>query len=179
MVTSFFEQNELVNFGFKSVGRNVLISRFAQFYGCEKIEIGDNVRIDDFCILSGEIKLHNNIHIGAYCVLFGRNGIEMEDYSGLSPRCTVFSATDDFSGDYLIGPMADSRYTNVQGGKVWLKKYSQIGANCVVMPNVTIAEGAVLGAMSLVKRDLDDWSINSGIPSKFIKPRNRNLTNYL
>lgn len=179
MKTSFYAQKELKRLGLKSIGTNVLISRFAQFYSVENIEIGDHVRIDDFCLLSGKIKLHSHIHIGAYCALYGHYGIEMEDYSGLSPRCTVFSATDDFSGEYLIGPMADSRCTNVKGGKIIFKKYSQIGSNCVVLPNVTVAEGAVAGAMSLVRQNLEPWTINSGIPAKFIKTRSKNLLNYI
>ena len=98
MQNSFYSTQELFTLGFKAIGQNVLISRFARFYGIGNIEIGNNVRIDDFCILSGNIKLGSNIHISAYTALYGRFGIEMEDYSGLSPRCTVFSATDDFSG---------------------------------------------------------------------------------
>ena len=63
--------------------------------------MGSNVRIDAFCILSGEIQLSNYIHISAYATLYGRNaGIIMEDYSGLSVKCSVYAVTDDFSGVY-------------------------------------------------------------------------------
>lgn len=175
MQNSFYTSQELSTLGFKSIGQNVFVSRFAQFYGIENIEIGSNVRIDDFCILSGNIKLGNNIHISAYTALYGRFGIEMEDYTGLSPRCTIFSASDDFSGDYLIGPMIDSKYTHVTGGKVLIKKYSQIGSACVVLPGITISEGVAVGAMSLVKDNLEEWKIYKGIPAKAYKSRNKNL----
>lgn len=56
------------------------------------MQIGDNVRIDDFCILSGEITLGSNIHIGAYSALYGSMGIELENNTGISPRSTLFSA---------------------------------------------------------------------------------------
>ena len=47
-------------------------------------------------------------------------------------RCTLFSAMDDFSGKYLIGPIHPRELTNVTGGKIILKQYSQIGAHrCV------------------------------------------------
>jgi len=59
--------------------------------------------------------------------LYGRYGIELEDYSGLSPRCTVFSSSDDFKGDFLIGPMVPAEFTNMKTGKVFLGKYVQIG----------------------------------------------------
>lgn len=175
MINSFYTIEELNQIGFKSIGENVMISRFAHFYSVENIEIGNHVRIDDFCILSGNIKLGNYIHISAYCALYGKFGIEMEDYTGLSPRCTVFSATDDFSGNYLIGPMVDSKYTNVSGGLVLIKKYSQLGSNCVVLPKVIINEGAAIGSMSLIIKDIDSWKIFAGIPAKEIKQRNDKL----
>ncbi len=102
--SSFYTAEELKQIGFKSYGNNVLISRFANFYAQEKMEFGNHVRIDDFCILSGNIKLGNYIHISAYTALYGKFGIEIEDFSGLSARCIVYSATDDFSGDYLDRP---------------------------------------------------------------------------
>jgi acetyltransferase-like isoleucine patch superfamily enzyme len=179
MKNSFYSEKELQSIKFKSIGKNVMISRFARFYGEDNIEIGSNVRIDDFCILSGEIKLGNYIHISAYSGLYGKHGIEMNDYSGLSPRCTVFSASDDFSGDYMVGPMVESRYTNVMGGKVLIKKYSQIGSNTVILPCVTIGEGAVVGAMSLVLNDLDAWKIYKGIPAVYYKDRSIKLLDYI
>ena len=175
MENSFYSPTELSELGFKSYGKNVLISRLARFYSLSTIEIGDNVRIDDFCIISGHIKLGNYIHISAYTALYGKFGIEMSDYSGLSPRCTIFSASDDFSGDFLIGPMIDSRFTNVTGGKVSIGKYSQLGCNCTVLPGIIINEGVAVGALSLVTSDLQEWSIYKGIPAKFYKLRSKKL----
>lgn len=179
MENSFFNEQELKQIGFKSVGSDVLISRFARLYGIEKMEIGNHVRIDDFCLLSGSIKLGDHIHISAYTALYGRYGIEMEDYSGASPRCTVFSATDDFSGNFLIGPMVNPGYTNVNGGKVLIKRYSQLGSNSIVLPAVTINEGAATGAMTLVNNNLAAWGIYVGVPAKFVKPREKNLLNFV
>ncbi|WP_025864465.1 acyltransferase [Prolixibacter bellariivorans] len=179
MTTSFYTEKELTQIGFKEVGKNVLISRYAQFYGASDMIIGNNVRIDDFCILSGKIKLGSYIHISAYNALYGKFGIEMEDYTGLSPRCTLFSATDDFSGEYLIGPTIDSKYTNVTGGKIIIKKYSQLGSNCVVLPEVTIEEGVAVGAMSLINKNLSGWGIYKGIPAKLHSKRSNKLLNLL
>ena len=175
MENSFYKTEELNQIGLKSIGENVLISRFASFYCAENIIIGNHVRIDDFCILSGNIKLGDYIHISAYSALYGEFGIEMEDNTGLSPRCTIFSASDDFSGHFLIGPMTDSKYTNVKGGKVTIKKFSQLGCNCVVLPSVTISEGVAIGAMSLITKDLESWKIYAGIPAKYLKDRSKKL----
>lgn len=179
MMNSFYTLEEISQIKFKSVGTNVLISRFARFYVAENMEIGNNVRIDDFCILSGNIKLNNNIHISSYCALYGKFGIELDDFSGLSPRCTIFSASDDFGGDFLISPMAPTQYTNVQGGKVVLRKHVQIGASSIIMPNLIIEEGVAVGAMSFVKKSLSAWQIYGGNPLRLIKSRNQELLNKL
>ena len=178
-MNSFYTEKELLELGLKRYGKNVLISRKCSMYSPKEISIGNNVRIDDFCILSGNITLGSNIHIAAYCALYGTFGIEMEDYTGLSPRCTIFSATDDFSGDYLISPMVEQSKTNVTGGKVLIKKYSQIGANCVIMPNLTIGEGVTVGTMSMVNKSSENWSIYVGIPAKKIKERKKGLLQFI
>lgn len=180
MVTdSFFTCEELKRIGFRTVGSNVVISRFARFYGADKMEIGNNVRIDDFCILSGSIKLGNYIHISAFSACYARYGLEMEDYTGLSPRCSIFSASDDFSGNYLISPMVPDVYTNVTGGKVLIRRFSQVGASSVILPNVVIDEGVAIGAMSLVKTDLEAWGIYAGNPLRRIKDREKGILRIL
>jgi len=179
MENSFYSNNELKNLGFKSIGRNCLISRFARFYGIGNIEIGSEVRIDDFCILSGKITLGSYIHISAYCALYGSKGIIIDDFSGLSPNSIIFSATDDFSGNYLINPMIQEQFTNVTGGKVEIKKYVQLGANTIVFPNLIINEGVVTGALTLVNSNLNEWSIYVGIPAKRKKKRKKELLKYV
>lgn len=163
--TSFYSEEELANLGLKSYGNMVKISRFARLYSPEKIEIGDNVRIDDFCILSGNIKLGSNIHISPYVALYGSLGIEFEDYTGISAHSVIYSAMDDFSGNFLVGSVHPVSKTNLTGGKVLVKKFSQIGVNCVVFPNLTIEEGTAIGACSLVRKDTEPWSIYYGIPA--------------
>lgn len=174
---AFLDRKSINSIGFKSVGENVLISEKATFYNPEMMSIGSNVRIDDFCLLSGTISLGSYIHLGAYNALYGKFGIAMEDFSGLSPRCTVFSASDDFSGQWMISPMVPNNLTKVSGGEVRIGRFSQVGANCVILPNLVLEEGTVIGAMSLVKKSTEAWSLYAGCPAKYIKPRNKNILN--
>lgn len=176
MKTSFYTEQELSQLGLKSYGKNVLISRYAQIYSPQEISIGDNVRIDDFCILSGKITIGAHIHIAAYCALHaGDYGITMENYTGLSARAIIYAAMDDFSGNYLIGPIHDEKCTNVTGGMVKICAYSQIGAGALIFPNLIVGEGAVLGAMSMANKSLEPWSIYAGVPAKRIKNRSKRL----
>ena len=103
----------------------------------------------------------------------------MENYSGISPKSVIYSAMDDFSGDYLIGPIHPETTTNVKGGVVTIKKYAQIGSNTVVFPSITIGEGAVIGACSLVNHDVEEWTINYGVPSKKYNERRKNLMSFI
>lgn len=172
---SFYYREELEKMGFYSIGENVLISRKASFYSASRMSIGNNVRIDDFSVLSGNIKIGSYVHISAFVALYGSNGITINDYSGVSAHSIIYSAVDDFSGEYMIGPLYPKSVTNVQGGLVTLGCYTQIGASCVVMPNLIIAEGTVVGAMSFVNESLEPWGIYAGIPVKKIKDRSKRL----
>ena len=178
-MNTFYSGKELKQLGLKSYGDNILISKKASLYNPEKLSLGDNVRIDDYCILSGDIKLGSYIHISAYCALYGKYGMEMKDFTGLSPRCTIFSASDDFSGDFLISPMTQEAHNHPIKGKVILEAYSQLGANTIVMPNIIIHEGVAVGAMSLVNKELESWFVYGGIPVKKIKPRNKGLLKFI
>lgn len=178
-MSSFYTEEELLKLGLRACGTNVKLSRFARIYSPQRISIGDNVRIDDFCILSGDITIGSHIHISAYVALYGSKGVVLEDYSGISPMTTVYSAMDDFGGDYLIGPIHPEEFTNVNGGKVTIKKYAQIGTHCVVFPNLTIGEGVVVGACSMVNKSLENWWIYWGVPALKMKRRHKGLLKLL
>lgn len=176
----YLAQHQVDSWGFKSVGKNVLISDRAVIYGIQNISIGDNVRIDDFCLLSavgGSIDIHNHIHIGAYSSIFGKGGVTMESFSGLSAYVSLYSASDDYSGDYLIGPTMDHDLTNVVAKPVVIGKYATCGSHSVVLPGVTMHTGSILGANSLATKSLDEWTTYSGIPARALGARGRGLIN--
>jgi len=175
MQTSFFSVSELQQLGLKAIGKDVLISRKASFYSPELIQIGNRVRIDDFCILSGKIQIGSNIHISAYTALYGRYGILIEDYVTISGRVLVYSQSDDYSGAFMTNPMVPACATNVTGAEVVFKKHAIVAAGCIVMPGVTLGEGAAIGAMSLVNKPVAPWSIYVGVPAKFLKERKREI----
>ena len=175
-MNSFYSPDELKQIEFKSVGKNVLISRNACFYGANNISIGDNVRIDDFCILSGKIELGSFIHIAAYTALYGsKEGIYISDFANLSSRICVYAISDDYSGESMTNPMVDDKYKKTEQAPVYIEKHVIIGSTSVVLPGVTLKEGSAFGAFSLIDHDPEAWSINAGIPFKKIKDRSRKL----
>lgn len=173
----FYTEKDLKSVGFKKIGKNVKIHSRSSIYGIENISIGNNVRIDDFSIViaSGPVNIGSYVHIANFCYLGGTHGIDMEDFSGLSPKVMLFSSSDDYSGNCLTNPTVPLQYTGGKKGKVVLKKHVIIGAGSVVLPDCTIGEGSSIGALSLVTKNLDSWSIYSGIPAKKIKSRSDDL----
>ncbi|MBQ4114695.1 acyltransferase [bacterium] len=179
-MNSFYNKEELKNLGLKSFGKQVLISKKCSIYSPEKIEIGDNVRIDDFCILSGKIKIGTNVHISAYSALYaGDYGINIKDYAGISSRCTLYAQTDDYSGNYMVGACLPDNVRNIIGGEIILDKYSIIGSSSVILPNTVVSEGVAIGAMSFLEKNTttEPWYIYVGSPLRKLKKRNKNILN--
>ncbi|MGL4402406.1 MAG: acyltransferase, partial [Fusobacteriaceae bacterium] len=168
-------REELEKIGFKSLGANVLLSDKSSIYSPEKISIGNNVRIDDFCILSGDIIIGNYVHIAAYAALYGGAGIEIQDFVGISARGIIYSQSDDYSGEAMSNPMIPEKYKKITSKKVKIGKHVLVGAASVVLPGVDIKEGSAVGSMSLVTRSTENWKLYSGIPAKILKDRKKDL----
>jgi acetyltransferase-like isoleucine patch superfamily enzyme len=174
---SFFSKEELQLLNIK-VGKNVKISRKSSIYGYN-IEIGDNVRIDDFCILSGKIRLGNYIHIAAYSALYGgTEGIYVKDYANISSRVSIYALSDDYSGETMTNPMIPDEYKNVDSRRVIINKHVIIGSTSVLLPGVELGEGSAFGCFSFINNNSDEWSINAGIPAKKIKERSKKCLKY-
>lgn len=171
----FYTEKELQGAGFKSIGKNVKIHNRASIYCPENISLGNNVRIDDFCVLiaTGGIEIGNYVHIANYCYLGATLGIQIDDYTSLAPRVSIFSASDDYSGDNFSIPTMPGNFSSGTKGKVIISKYSIIGASSVILPKVLISEGCAVGALSMVKESTIPWSLYCGIPAKKIKNRSR------
>lgn len=174
---NFLSQEEINNLGLKKCGKDVLIGRHAVLYTPEKLCIGNHVRIDDFTIISGSVTLKNYIHISQFCGLYGGDsGITMEDYSGLSSKCSVYAVSDDYTGASMTNPMIPAKYKpNMISLPVWIKKHAIIGCNSVILPGVTIGEGTAVGSMTLCNKSLDEWSVYTGIPAKRKSERKKDL----
>lgn len=175
-MSSILTPEEIKKLGFKSVGTNVLISRKASFYSPENISIGNNVRIDDFCVLSGNIQIKNYVHVAVFSALFGgEEGITIESFCNISSRVSIYALSDDYFGESMTNPMIPDIYKKVIHKKVILEKHVIIGSNSVVLPGAYLAEGASFGAFSLIKSEVEPWSINAGIPCQRLKNRSKNI----
>lgn len=165
---------DLRGMGFKYLGKNVKISSKVSFYSPQNISIRDNVRIDDYCVLSGGsgLVIGSHIHIAVHCSFFAGSGIELHDFCQIGPYSLLLSESDDFSGKSLIGPQVPMKYKpEYKKGKIIMEKYTTLGARSTIIPGVTMHEGSITGAHTLVIKDCDPWWIYVGVPAKKLKER--------
>jgi galactoside O-acetyltransferase len=177
---SFISQENLEKIGFKSLGKNVMISDKCSIYNPQNISIGDYSRIDDFCILSAGdegIDIGRYVHIACYSSLIGKANITMNDFSGISSRVSVYSSSDNYDGEWMTNPCLPNTVTNTIHKNVIIGKHVVIGSNSVVLPGVTLYDGCSVGSMSLINKSIDGPFVFAGIPAKKIKDRKPNIFN--
>lgn len=173
---AYLTREALETMGFARLGLNVKISDKASIYEPERMEIGDNSRIDDFCVVSGRIVLERNVHVAPMCLVAGGDpGITLEDFSGLAYHVKIFSQSDDYSGATMTNPTVPSRYKAEIRKPVRVGRHCIVGAGSVITPGVTLAEGTAVGALALILKSTEAWSIYAGVPARRVKDRRRDL----
>ena len=174
----FYTAAELARFAFASVGTNVKIDRSTIIVNPAGLSIGDETRIDAFGIITAVgsgVSLGRNVHLAAGVYVFGGGGVSIGDFTGISSRTVIYSTNDDYSGLHMTGPTLPETYTNVAKAPVAIGRHVVVGAGSVVLPGVTIGDGAATGALSLVNRDVAAFSIVGGVPARHLKERARDL----
>lgn len=175
---SYLTYKELISLGFKAVGHNVLISRYAQIYNHKNISLGDNIRIDDYCILSSgnnPFILEDYIHIAGGVYIYGHAGFHMKKFSNISSGTKIYTQSDSYCGNYMMGPTIPIQYRNVYGSPLVIEKHSIIGTGVTILPGSIIGEGVAIGANSLITKECKPWGIYVGSPAKYIKERSKKV----
>ncbi len=150
-MSNLLTKEELLELGFSSVGENVVVSPDARFFAING-SLGDNVRIDAFAILTGNITLGNNVHISPFCFLGGTGGkIEMANRSGLSTHVSIFTKSDDYT--------TTNKGADKVSGDVIIGEGSIIGSGSKIMPGVTIGEEVRAGCNTVLSKDVESGSI--------------------
>jgi acetyltransferase-like isoleucine patch superfamily enzyme len=143
------------------LGKNVKIHNFVNLYGCE---VGDNTKIGVF------VEIQKNAKVGKYCKIsshtFICEGVTIQDnvFIGHSvvfindtyPRATNGNGMLQTEKDWKVGP-------------ILVKNGASIGSNCTILCNVTIGENAIVGAGSVVTRDVPPNTIVAGNPARIFR----------
>ena len=99
----------------------------------------------------------------------------MSDFCNISSRVAIYSSNDDYSGATMTNPTLPDKFKNVAYADVFLGKHVIVGCGSIILPGVTLEEGAAVGALSLVSRNCMAFGIYAGNPARRIKERKRDL----
>ncbi len=137
---------------------------YTKIIGLENIDFGKYVIIDDYVLIYAKekITIGNYVHIASFTSISGGGELIMGDFSGLSSGCRIITGSDDFKGDGFGNPTIAEEFRNVKIGKIYIGKFSIVGTNSVILPDVSIGEGATVSAGSIVTKDLEPWGIYVG-----------------
>jgi galactoside O-acetyltransferase len=165
---------------FRRRGEDVTVHPAAKVVAADEMEVGDSVIIDDFTFILavGGVRLGSFVHIGAHAFIGGGGGLVMEDFAGISGGVRVYTGNEDYLGGQLTNPTVPSPWRTPSRAPVHIGRHAIVGAGSVVLPGVTIGEGAAVGALSVIARDLEPWTVYAGNPARPVKdrPRERMLT---
>lgn len=129
---------------------------------------GSNVRIGYgfFVNYPDRLYFENDISIGAYASINSLGGVKIRSGTIIGPYCHVYSANHRYFDSKLL-PFDQDQYLNPVeiGENVW------IGVDVIILPGVSIKEGAVIGAGSVVVKDVEAGHVVAGNPAKTIKKR--------
>lgn len=168
--------NEIINkikssINIKEKPKNLRIFEFTKIINPEYLFVGDYVIIDDFCLLYAKpdapIKMGSWVHIASFSSLTG-GPILIGDFCAIASGSRIIAGSDHYANGSLMNPPIPEKYGKINREGCILEDFSFISVNCCVFPGVTIGEGAVVGAGSIVRSDLEPWGIYIMINGKMV-----------
>ena len=142
----------------------VKVYEYAKIQGIKNIEFGKNIIIDSYAFIYAykKIKIGSNVLIASFVFISGGDEVEIGDYVGIFHGAKIYASSDDFKTWGFGNPTIPDKYRNPKRSPIKIERFAVVGANSVVLPGVTIGEGATVGACSVVTRSLDPWGIYIG-----------------
>ena len=144
---------------------------------CDDVVIRNHVAIDKGFYCTTKLKIGDYVHIAPYVTVTGGKEAElvMKSFSGFAAGCRIACSSDSYTSGHLMNPIVPAKYRKVEITTVTMEMFSCLGTNCVVLPGVTIAEGSVVGANSLVTKSTEPWTIYVGTPAKPVGTRPKKM----
>lgn len=159
--------------GLAGFGTGVTIYEWVRITGAERISLGDHVLIDDFVFLQGgeQLDIGSYIHIASFASITGGGTGVLGAFAAIASGARVFTGSDLADGTGLVGPRIPKELRAVRRDRTEIGAHCFIGANAVVLPGLTIGEGAVISAGSVVTGPIEPWTINVGVPARPVRRR--------
>lgn len=159
------------------LGNNTLLGKNIKISGENNIKISSFSWVDDYVSLTadfGAIVIGKRVHIAPFSILSGGGKIIIEDFVGISSNVHIYSHSEiPKRGKRMSGPMVNESQKGFKSAPIYLKNNCFISSGAIILPGVTIGEGAIVSANSVVTKDVEPWSIVLGNPAKKIGKRPR------
>lgn len=155
-------------------GEDVFLSHNSEITNPQFCKIGNHVAIDFGFYCTAQLEVGDHCHISAHVGVIGSkiSSFKMGHFCFCSLGSRIICASDEFFGAGLINPTIPKQYhDNLINEPVVFENFSGVAAGCIVLPGVTLGEGSVVGAGSLVTKDTEPWTIYIGTPAKPYKKR--------
>ena len=161
---------------YRSIGEDVFINETAIIKRPHLCDIGSHIAIDNGVTISTELIMGDYIHIASYVVVIGgeKSKLILDDFSFVASGTKIVCGSEDYTGAGLVGPTIPAELRVINYTTVKFEKYAGCGVNSIIMPNITLTEGSILGANSLLTKNTEPWTIYVGSPAKPIKIRDKN-----
>jgi len=156
------------------IGEDVFISKNTEITRPELCAIGNHVAIDSGFYCTTKLTIGDYVHISPHVAVIGGKytSLTIEDFCFVSVGAKLVCGSETFNGDGLIGPLIPDKYKDTLILEpIVMKRFSGVCAGSVVLPGVTMAEGSVLGASSMLKCNTEPWTIYVGSPARPLKKR--------
>lgn len=163
------------------IGEDVFIDKDTVFKHSDEIIIGNHVAIDKGFYCTTKLNVGDYIHIAPYVTTIGGklSNIILNHFSFIAAGTKLVAGSELYTEDGLIGPTIPIKYRNIKYSTITFEKFSGCGVNCVILPDVTLAEGSVIGANSVVTKSTEPWTVYVGNPAKPVKVRpHENILKY-
>ena len=167
--TSHYDYSKL-----KSCGDDVFISDRVEIRRPHLVEIGKHVAIDTGVYITTQAIIKDYTHLSPYITVIGgaKSKLVVEEFVTIAAGSRIIAGSDKFMGaGFTSVTVPDAYRDEVEFSTVTLKRFAGVGTNVVIMPGVTIAEGSVIGACSLVTKDTEPWTVYMGVPARPVKIR--------
>jgi acetyltransferase-like isoleucine patch superfamily enzyme len=179
---------------FQKIGNGVILGRGISLRSPHRIKIGRKVAIDEGCLIDARgagdtgVSIADDVIIGRHCAIQAKYGpIRIGKKTSIGPQCVMSAASEITLGSHLAiaahcyigGGFYHFERTDIpiieQGvysrGALTIEDDVWIGAGAIILDNVSIGKGSVVGAGSVVTHNLPEYTISAGVPARVIRQR--------
>lgn len=160
---------------FNKSGEDVFVSNNVEIKNPDLVEVGSHVAIDSGFKCTTQLEIGDYVHIAPDVTVIGGKStkLTLKNFSFVAAGTKIVCGSEDYVYGGLVGPTIPAKYRKLIFKPVVFEKYAGVGVNCSIMAGVTLGEGSVVGAGSVVTKNTEPWTVYVGVPAKAVRLRDK------